>query len=104
MSFYLKTKFKNAKKLFPKIPITYLEQLPIPALDLKNSKEKSQYDKLVSLVEQMLQLQKDKANAHTPQDQTQTQRLITAIDKQINALVYMLYDINDPLEIAEIEK
>ncbi|MCU0447386.1 MAG: N-6 DNA methylase [Microscillaceae bacterium] len=103
MSFYLKNKFKNAKKLFPKIPIAYLEQLPIPVLNVKDKTEKAQHDKLVSLVEQMLNLQKEKVQATTPQDLTQTERLITATDRQINTLVYALYDLSEA-EIALIEK
>jgi type I restriction-modification system DNA methylase subunit len=102
LSFYLKTKFKNAKKLFPKIPILYLEQLPIKTLNLKDKPEKAQHDKLTALVAQMLQLQQDRAEAATPQDRTQAERLIAATDRQLNALVYTLYALT-PEEIAIAE-
>ncbi len=57
---------------------------------------------MVQLVERMLDLHKQLAKARTTQDQTQIQRQIVATDKQIDRLVYELYDLTDA-EIAIVE-
>lgn len=105
MSFYLKTKFKNAKKIFPKIPIQYLEQLPIKTLNLKTQTEKQQHDKMVQLVEDMLVLQENLQQALTPQSKEQIQRIISYKDDQINTLVYQLYDLSaEDIDLIENTK
>lgn len=43
----------------------------------------------------MLTLHKQLADAHTPQDKTLIQRQMEATDRQIDALVYELYELTD---------
>ncbi len=57
---------------------------------------------MVELVERMLALHKQLAAARTGHDKTMIQRQIDATDKQINRLVYELYDLTDE-EIAIVE-
>ena len=60
---------------------------------------------MVEMVEQMLELQKQKqtlTNA-SPHEQTTLNRTINALDKQIDKLTYKLYNLTDD-EIALIEK
>jgi hypothetical protein len=54
---------------------------------------------MISLVESMLALHKHKAAMRTQAEQEQFQRQIDATDRQIDALVYELYDLT-PEEIA----
>ncbi|MFH1546293.1 MAG: hypothetical protein ABIE14_02870, partial [Patescibacteria group bacterium] len=65
----------------------YTSQIPIP------KSEKSQHDKLVKLVDQMLDLNKKLQTAKLPQDQEMTQRQITATDREIDNLVFDLYGL-----------
>jgi len=60
----------------------------------------ARYDKLVSLVERMLELHK--RSPHTPQEQEMVKREIEATDRQIDSLVYELYGLS-PEEIAIVE-
>ncbi len=55
---------------------------------------------MVALVERMLEL--NKRTPATPQEQLEVQRAIAATDRQIDALVYQLYELS-PEEIAIVE-
>jgi hypothetical protein len=57
---------------------------------------------MIQLVEQMLSLNKQLAAAKTDHEKTLIQRQIDATDKQIDKLVYELYDLT-PEEIAIVE-
>ena len=59
---------------------------------------------MVNLVEQMLELNKKLNNASLPQEKNMLQRQIKAADKQIDQLVYKLYDLTDEeIKIVETE-
>ena len=57
---------------------------------------------MVQLVEQMLTLHKQLAEARTSHDTTSIQRQIDATDRQIDRLVYELYWLTEE-EIAVVE-
>jgi predicted type IV restriction endonuclease len=80
----------------------YIKQLPIRTIDFAVPADKARHDKMVSLVEGMLELNKKLAGAGTPQAQTMLQRRIEATDKQIDTLVYELYGLTEE-EIAIVE-
>ena len=73
-----------------------IERLPIPAVDTKS-------DRLATLVDTMLSLQKRLAAEQLPQRREQIQREIDATDRQIDQLVYQLYGLTDA-EIAIVEQ
>jgi predicted nucleic acid-binding Zn-ribbon protein len=58
---------------------------------------------MVKLVERMLDLHKQLAVAKTYHEKTTLQRQIDATDKQIDALVYELYDLTEE-EIKIVEE
>jgi hypothetical protein len=80
----------------------YVEQLPIRAIDFSNPEEVAQHDKLVSLVDSMLELHKKKREAKMERDKELYDRQIKAVDAQINRLVYGLYGLTEE-EIAIVE-
>ena len=57
---------------------------------------------MVSLVDQMLSLNKQLSGAKTDQEKTALQRQIDATDKQIDRLVYELYGLTEE-EIRIVE-
>jgi hypothetical protein len=61
------------------------------------------YDRLVELVDRMLDLNKKLAAATTPTDKEFYKRQIDATDAEIDALVYKLYDLTDE-EIKLVEE
>jgi len=81
----------------------YIEQLPIRTIDFDNPNDKAKHDKMVKHVERMLYLQKKLAAAKIPSDKTRIQRRIDNTDKQIDNLVYDLYDLTKE-EIAIVEE
>ncbi len=100
--YFWKVMFADFKGSFPQITIFSLEQLPIRVLDLSNASDKAQHDRMVKLVEQMLELHKKLAAARTPQEQNALERQITATDQQIDRLVYDLYGLTEE-EIRIVE-
>jgi len=84
---------------------SYLQKLPICSIDFDNSTEKARHDQMLELVERMVTLNKQLAEAKVPQIQTVLQRQIEATDRQIDKLVYELYDLTDEeIKIVEGEQ
>lgn len=80
----------------------FLEQLPIRTIDFPDKQDRARHDRMVALVEQMLQLHRDLAAAKTAHDKTLAERQIAATDRQIDRLVYELYGLTEE-EIAVVE-
>jgi Type I restriction enzyme R protein N terminus (HSDR_N) len=79
-----------------------LDQLPIRTVEFRNLTEKDRHDRIVSLVERMLELHKQLAAAKTAHAKTNLQRQIEATDAQIDKLVYELYGLStDEIKIVE---
>jgi len=72
---------------------SYLEKIPIRLADMNDHAGKSRYDKIVSLVEQMLSLNKQLPDVKIDYEKTTLQRQIEAIDRQIDQLVYEIYGL-----------
>ena len=80
----------------------YFGELPIRFLNLKDHADKARHDRMVKLVERMLELHKQLTAAKTDHAKTNLQRQIDATDTQIDKLVYELYGLNeDEIKIVE---
>jgi hypothetical protein len=80
----------------------YLKPFPIRTIDFQNPDDVALHDKMVKLVEQMLQLHKNLDAAKTPNEKKMLGRQIDATDKQIDKLVYELYNLTEEeIEIVE---
>jgi predicted type IV restriction endonuclease len=73
----------------------YFGELPIRKINLSNPTDKAAHDRIVKLVEQMLELHKQLAAARTPHGNAALERQIAATDPQIDRLVYDLYGLTD---------
>ncbi|MGB7531663.1 MAG: Eco57I restriction-modification methylase domain-containing protein [Halobacteriota archaeon] len=73
----------------------FIEQLPVPTIDFSNPTEKEQHDKLVALVDNMLELQKKYHDARMERDKELYERQIRIVDTQIDRLVYDLYGLTE---------
>jgi hypothetical protein len=80
----------------------FIERLPIRIIDFDNPQDVARHDKMVALVERMLDLHKKLAAASIPADKKLYQRQTEATDEQIDALVYELYGLSEE-EIAIVE-
>ena len=80
----------------------HVEQLPIRAINFSDPADKARHDRMVELVGQMLDLNKQLAEAKEPQTKTVFQRQIETTDRQIDRLVYELYELTeDEIRIVE---
>jgi hypothetical protein len=102
MGYYIRSYFGEKNDAFPQIKVTQLRSLPIRIIDFSSPADVARHDQMVSLVERMLALHKDLAAAATPVARNLLQRQIDATDRQIDRLVYALYDLT-PEEIAIVE-
>ena len=89
--FFINQVTQATKDDFPQVTIKDVLSLPFPPL----SKDKTRHDKLVSLVDQMLSLNKQLPGAKTDHEKTALQRQIDATDQQIDQLVFELYGLTD---------
>jgi hypothetical protein len=80
----------------------YVSQIPIHTIDFSDPIDAARHDRVVSLVEQMLTLNKQLQEVRTPHEQTGLQRQIEATDSQIDTLVYELYGLTEE-EIGIVE-
>jgi len=102
LGYFWEDQFFDQRKTFPKIKGTYLKQLPIRPIDFGNSADVALHDKMVPLVERMLELNKKKAEGRNPVTLSHLQSDISITDRQIDRLVYELYALS-PEEIAIVE-
>ena len=80
----------------------FLKDFPIRRLDFSNSSDKVTHDQMVSLVNNMLDLNKELSESKIPQAVEVLKRQLDSTDKQIDHLVYNLYDLTDE-EIKIVE-
>lgn len=89
-------------KLFAEIKKINLAKLPIRTINFDDSADMAHHDRMVAIVEQMMDLKKQLALSKIPQEIDILKRLIESTDKQIDDLVYQLYDLTDK-EIKMVE-
>ena len=81
----------------------FLKDFPIHTINLENPSDKTYHDKTVSLVDQILDFHKQLEQTKLPQQKIVLKRQIEAIEKQIDKLVYELYDLTeDEIKIVEL--
>ncbi|MEJ5260839.1 MAG: N-6 DNA methylase [Anaerohalosphaeraceae bacterium] len=82
-------------RVLAQVKPTVLNQLPIRKVDFSNAAEKAQHDRMVELVERMLELNKRLQAVKTPDEKVRLERQITATDREIDELVYELYGLTE---------
>ncbi len=80
----------------------FFKDFPIRTINFENPSDKAHHDKMVSLVDQILDFNKQLAQAKLPQQKTVLNRQIEATDRQIDELVYELYGLTkEEIKIVE---
>ncbi|MDO9528790.1 MAG: hypothetical protein Q7J27_06470, partial [Syntrophales bacterium] len=75
---------------------------PIRTINFSDPTDKARHDRIVELVKRMLDLNKQLAETKEPQTKTVLQRQIETTDRQIDRLVYELYELTeDEIRIVE---
>jgi hypothetical protein len=100
LDFYFQNSIGNTGEIFSQMKIAYVVKLPIRPINFSDPADKAQHDKMVSLVERMLELHK--RSPRTPQEQEMLKREIESTDGRIDRLVYELYGLTeDEIKIVE---
>ena len=90
------------KDIFPKLNPKDIKLLPIRTIDFSDPEDVARHDRMVQLAEKMLELNKKLADTKAGHQKTLLQRQIEATDRQIDQLVYELYDLTeDEIKIVE---
>ena len=76
--------------------------IPIRVINFDDPADVKRHDRMVALVQRMLDLHKQLAAALLPQEKDLLDRQIAATDAQIDRLVYDLYDLTEE-EIRLVE-
>jgi hypothetical protein len=93
----------QTSKVFAEIKPRVIKQLPIRTINFDDPTEKVQHNKLVALVESMLELQKKYHDAKMEGDKVLYERQIKIVDAQIDRLVYDLYGLTEG-EVKVVEE
>ena len=80
----------------------FLRNMPVRPVDFSDPADRKRHDRMVELVDHMLDLHKKLQDAKTPHEKETLQRQIEATDRQIDLLVYELYDLTEE-EIKIVE-
>ncbi len=81
----------------------FFKDFPIRTINFKNPSEKAIHDKLVSLVDRMLELHKKKNSLPPSAEREKIEREIAVIDEKIDKIVYGLYGLTSE-EVTIVEK
>ncbi|MDA0054378.1 hypothetical protein OFR37_05595 [Brachyspira hyodysenteriae] len=85
----------DEKKLFPKIKKEAILSIYIPNLDLNNKQDKDIHDKIVVLVDNIIELNKKVNTEKNPNSLNMINRQISACEKQLDNLIFSIYNLND---------
>ncbi|MHB8194210.1 MAG: Eco57I restriction-modification methylase domain-containing protein [Bellilinea sp.] len=102
MNWFYRTLNPETGEALAEVKKTNIANLPICTIDFTDPADVKRHDRMVSLVQTMLDLHKQLANAQRPDHKERLDRQIAATDRQIDTLVYDLYNLT-PDEINIIE-
>lgn len=102
VNYFHNTFSNNKNKVFAKVLATNISMLPIPKniIGLKNQEER--HSEIIRLVEQLLQLNKEKVEVKLQTKISQIENKIDYFENRINEIVYQLYELTeDEIKIIE---
>lgn len=95
LNWYYRTLNPEVGEALAEVKKANVAKLPIYAVDLSNYEDVVRHDRMVGLVEVMLSLHESLAKARIERERTTLGYRITAIERQIDQLVYDLYGLTD---------
>ncbi len=90
---YLKETGTPLRGGYFRMKTAYLNPFPVCEINFSNPEEISKYDKIIGLVDQLLDLYKTFTDSKTGQEQIQ--RRLKVIENQINMLIFQLYNFTE---------
>lgn len=102
VNWYYNSFFKSTKKVFSEIQARSVKQIPVPPIDLSDIRQIAIHDKIVALVNNLLQLHEQMQTTRLEAQREQLQRTIDHTERKIDELVYALYGLSqEEIEIIE---
>ncbi|WP_256097193.1 Eco57I restriction-modification methylase domain-containing protein [Brachyspira hampsonii] len=96
LNFFFKKYFTTKKEdIFPEIQAYHINELPIYKIDLDKKEEKEKYNKIIELVDSMIILNKKILSEKNPNSLNMINRQIYACEKQLDNLIFSIYNLND---------
>ena len=102
MSFYYRARALTNKKSIAQVKKVDLDILPFPPVDSSANEGRAIHDRMVRLVDQVLETKHHLTVVLTDHDKTYYQSKCDSLERQIDLLVYRLYKITDK-DIEQIE-
>jgi adenine-specific DNA-methyltransferase len=93
--FLYRTICMESGRVLAQVKPTILERLPIRVIDSNNKIEYDIYQKMISLVDQILTAKKLLQQAKTESDKSYLERKCETLDKQIDEIVFQLYGLTE---------
>jgi hypothetical protein len=90
---YGQTVPESRQQAFPQVKVRSLRALPMRPIDLADAADRARHQRLVALVQRMLELQRKLVTPQSIRRQATVQRRIDATDQQIDQLVFELYEV-----------
>jgi len=103
VSAYLKSTSSTFRGGYIALNKQYIENVPLPSVDVSNPLELARHDRMVTLVDRISRLHERLAVVKTEHERTLLARHIAAVDRQIDRLVYDLYGLSED-EIRVVEE
>jgi hypothetical protein len=100
---YGQTVPESRQQAFPQVKVRSLRALPMRPIDLADAADRERHERMVALVLRMLELQRKLVAPPSTRSKATVQRRIDATDRQIDQLVFELYELT-PEEIEIVEK
>jgi len=101
MSFFIRAYYDEVNDAFPQIKVGQLKRLPIPRATSGNMTQVER--RLAEYIDEILHLNGTRVRANTSHEKSVLGRQISAVDRQIDQLVYELYGLTDE-EIRIVEE
>lgn len=93
-TYYFKNFISPETKLFPKIRISQIKDIPIPLIDFNQKDIKKDYDEFIKIVEQLTIL-KNSAQGKTDFDKNYTSNMFLSLLNSIDEFVFKFYNLNE---------
>jgi hypothetical protein len=94
--------FIKKGRVFAKVRVANIKKIPISTINFSNPQDVARHDHMASIVDQMPILISSSMRPDPPHEQIGLLRQIEATDRQIEALVYKLYELTEE-EIKIVE-
>jgi type I restriction-modification system DNA methylase subunit len=102
LDFFLKSISTTMRGGYFRYFTQYLEQLPIHKINFSDPSEISKHDRLVKMVDQMLNVKQKLTSAKTESEKNRLELLCASLDRKIDEAVYELYGLTeDEIKIVE---